>query len=218
MVNLQNVCFGYTNGKPVIDNLSINIEDGAYLSVIGENGSGKSTLIKLILGFYKPSAGKISIETDRIGYVSQRIGNFNNKFPITIYELLYCHLRAIKCSDKNQILLALNMVGMESYRNKLIGNLSGGQIQRIFIAKALLGNPQLLIFDEIFTGVDEKTQIEINDILTKINKEGITILAVDHNLNNVYKNSSHILKLINGRGIIYNKETFMDKEASYASI
>lgn len=218
MVNLQNVCFSYTNGKPVIDNLSINIDDGSYLSVIGENGSGKSTLIKLILGFYKPSQGRISLETNRIGYVSQRIGSFNNKFPITIYELLHCHLKAIKCSDKNQILKVLKMVGMDNFRNELIGNLSGGQIQRIFIAKALIGNPRLLIFDEIFAGVDEKTQNEINDILTNINKEGITIVSVDHNLNNVYKNSSHILKLIDGRGIIYNKEAFMDKEASYAAI
>lgn len=218
MVNLDNVSFSYSKGKPVINNLSINIDNGAYLSVIGENGSGKSTLIKLILGFYKPSEGKILIETKKIGYVSQKVGSFNNKFPITVYELLYCHLKAIKCKDKNQIINVLNMVGMINFKNQLIGNLSGGQIQRVFIAKALLGNPKLLIFDEIFTGVDEKTQKEILDILTSINKSGITIISVDHNLNIVYKISSHILKLTNGRGIIYGRDAFRNKEAHYATV
>lgn len=218
MVNIENVSFSYTKGKPVIENLSINVDDGAYLSVIGENGSGKSTLIKLMLGFYKPTGGKIKIKTKKIGYVSQRIGNLNNKFPITIYELLYCHLKAIKCKDKKQIFNVLKMVGMEGFKNQLIGNLSGGQIQRIFIAKALLGSPQLLIFDEIFTGVDEKAQKEIMDILADINKNGITIISVDHNLISVYKNSSHILKLKNGKGIIYNREDFKDMEANYATV
>ncbi|MFA6940288.1 MAG: ATP-binding cassette domain-containing protein, partial [Clostridiaceae bacterium] len=97
-------------------------------------------------------------------------------------------------------------------------NLSGGQIQRIFIAKALLGNPELLIFDEIFTGVDEKAQKEILDILANINKDGITIISVDHNLISAYKNSSHILKLANGRGIIYTREDFKNKEANYATV
>ncbi|MDV3429392.1 MAG: metal ABC transporter ATP-binding protein [Bacillota bacterium] len=216
MVNIENISFSYTSGKPVIENLSINVDDGAYLSVIGENGSGKSTLIKLMLGFYKPTGGKIEIKTKKIGYVSQRIGNLNNKFPITIYELLYCHLKAIKCKDRTQIFKVLKMVGMDGFKNQLIGNLSGGQIQRIFIAKALLGNPELLIFDEIFTGVDEKAQKEILDILSNINKDGITIISVDHNLVSVYKNSSHILKLTNGRGIIYNREDF--KEAYYATV
>jgi zinc transport system ATP-binding protein len=218
MVNIENVSFSYNKGNQVIKNLSININNGVYLSIIGENGSGKSTLIKLILGFYKPSEGKIQIGTKRIGYVSQKIGNFNNKFPITVYELLYCHLKAIKCKDKNQINKVLNMVGMENFNNKLIGNLSGGQIQRVFIAKALLGDPKLLIFDEIFTGVDEKTQKEILNILTDINKNGITIISVDHNLNTAYKNSSHILKLINGRGILYGRDAFKNRGVHYATV
>lgn len=218
MVNIENLCFSYTKGKPVIDNITINIGKGTYLSVIGENGSGKSTLIKLILGINKPTEGVININTKKIGYVSQRIGNLNNKFPISVYELLYCHLKAIKCKDKNQINNVLKMVGMDSFKNQLIGNLSGGQIQRILIAKALLGNPELLIFDEIFTGVDEKTQAEILNILADLNKDGITIISVDHNLNSVLKNSSHILRLKNGKGVLYSKEDFNNKEANHAAI
>lgn len=170
MINIKDLCFSYSNKPPyLLKNINLNIQSGIYLSIVGENGSCKTTLIKLILGLLKPTSGSIEINSDSIGYVPQRLDSFNSQFPITVKEVLLCHKKTLKNKNIN-ISSILENVSMSDYENRLLGMLSGGQQQRVLIARALMGNPDIIILDEPSTGVDEKNQIEIYGILKKLNE------------------------------------------------
>lgn len=210
MITIKNMSFSYVKGNDLLSNINLNIPDGVYLSVLGENGSCKSTLIKLILGLLKPDFGSIEIITKKISYVPQRLDNFNAEFPITVKEVLSSHLKAIKLKDSNAVSNVLEKVNMSNFTNNLIGNLSGGQQQRIFIARALLGDPDLIILDEPSTGIDEKSQMEIYPLLQDLNKNhGKTIISVEHNTRIALEYSTHILKLQNGGIKLYTKDEFI---------
>lgn len=203
MIHIDNLYFSYNNRPPyILNGLSLNIKKGDYVSILGENGSGKSTLIKLILNTLKPSKGIIEVNTNKIGYVPQRFESFNSQFPITVYEMLNLHKKAIKIKETS-IEESLKKVNMEDYKNHLIGNLSGGQQQKIFIARALMGNPNLLILDEPSTGIDIQSQKEIYNLIKKLNRNlGITVVAVEHNLKAAMINSNYIFQLNEGTGFL----------------
>ncbi|MBU5454647.1 metal ABC transporter ATP-binding protein [Caproiciproducens sp. MSJ-32] len=200
MINIKNLSFSYSNKPPyILNNINLTIPDGAYLSIVGENGSCKTTLIKLILGILKPNLGSIEINSNKIGYVPQRLDSFNSQFPITVKEVLSCHKKSLKNKDIN-ILEMLKIVNMQEYKNQLLGMLSGGQQQRVLIARALMGNPDIIILDEPSTGVDEVNQKEIYSILKRLNKENKkTIISIEHNINIALENSTHILRIDNGK-------------------
>ncbi|PJI09146.1 MULTISPECIES: metal ABC transporter ATP-binding protein [Clostridium] len=212
MISIENLCFSYNrNSDYILDNLNLNIENGSYTSIIGENGAGKSTLLKLILNILTPLKGTIKINSNRIGYVPQGTENFNFAFPITIYEMLMCHAKSLKLKNPDSLIdKSLKNIGMENYKNSLLGSLSGGQKQKIFLARSLIGNPELLILDEPSTGVDVKSQKEIYSFLKELNsKNGMTIVCVEHNLNAAYKNSTHIFKLNKNNGTLFNIKDFL---------
>ena len=210
MITINNMSFSYVKGNDLLKNINLNIKSGIYLSILGENGSCKSTLIKLILGLLKPDSGTIEISTTKISYVPQRLDNFNGEFPITVKEVLSSHAKAIKLKDSKAVSNVLEKVNMSNFKNNLIGNLSGGQQQRIFIARALLGDPDLIILDEPSTGVDEKSQSEIYPLLQDLNiNHGKTIISVEHNTRTALKYSTHILKLNNGQMKLYTKDEFI---------
>ncbi|MBU3213903.1 metal ABC transporter ATP-binding protein [Clostridium estertheticum] len=205
MINIKNLCFTYTNSKPhILDNINLKIEKGSYVSILGENGSAKSTLLKLILNLLKPNSGQIIIDTSRIAYVAQKVENFNAQFPITVYEMLNCHRKVLKLKDKSLISKSLKAVGMEDHTHTLIGNLSGGQQQKIFIARSLIGNPELLILDEPSTGIDIQSMEDIYGIIKDLNTNlGITVVSVEHNLKAALDNSTDIFEMSNRSGILY---------------
>lgn len=210
MITIKNLSFSYTKGLDLLKNISLDIPNGIYLSILGENGSCKSTLIKLILGLLKPDSGTITLDSNKISYVPQRLDNFNTEFPITVKEVLTSHNRAIGIKNQKVIKDSLKKVNMIEFENNLIGNLSGGQQQRIFIARSLLGNPDLIILDEPSTGVDEKSQSEIYPLLQSLNKDlGKTIISVEHNSKVALKYSTHILKIENGIIKLYTKADFI---------
>lgn len=210
MISIKNLCFSYTKNQELLNNINLEIPDGIYLSILGENGSCKSTLIKLILGLLKPCSGSISISSNKISYVPQRLDNFNPDFPITVKEVLSTHAKAVGIKNSKSIRESLNKVNMKDFEKSLIGNLSGGQQQRIFIARALIGNPDLIILDEPSTGVDEKSQNEIYPILQNLNKDfGKTIISVEHNTKVALKYSTHILKIHDGTLTLYTKSEFI---------
>ncbi|MBU3092618.1 metal ABC transporter ATP-binding protein [Clostridium sp. CF011] len=213
MINIKNLCFTYTNSKPyILDKVNLKIEKGSYVSILGENGSAKSTLVKLILNLLKPNSGQIIIFTSKIAYVAQKVENFNAQFPITVYEMLNCHRKVLKLKDKSLILKSLQAVGMESHTHTLIGNLSGGQQQKIFIARSLIGDPELLILDEPSTGVDIQSMEDIYRIIKGLNKNlGITVVSVEHNLKAALDNSTNIFEMGNGSGILYNIHNYKNK-------
>ncbi len=217
MINIKHMSFSYKGTIPYdLEDINITFPKSSFTSIIGENGSGKTTLLKLILGYLKPTKGEININLKSIGYVPQKIDNFNLQFSITVYEVLKIHGHTLKIKNiKNEILRVLNIVNIEELKNKLIGSLSGGQQQRVFIARALMGNPQTLILDEPSTGLDEKTQNEIYDLLKKLNLENnVTILCVEHNREKYFKYSTHILEIKNNIAVIYNNYS-EDKENNY---
>ncbi|MDU2703335.1 MAG: metal ABC transporter ATP-binding protein, partial [Clostridium sp.] len=195
MIKINNLSFAYNkNTPPLLKNVNLDIPKGVYLSIVGENGSCKTTLIKLILGLLTPISGSITVDTDNIAYVPQRLDGFNSQFPISIYEILKIHAKSLKLDPKSSSIDVLEKVNMLKFKENLIGNLSGGQQQRVFIARALIGNPDLIILDEPSTGVDVKNQQEIYSLLSKINKEqGTTIISIEHNMDIALKYSTHIL-------------------------
>ncbi|MGL5648539.1 MAG: metal ABC transporter ATP-binding protein [Clostridium sp.] len=213
MININNLSFSYTGKEPfIINNVSLSIEKGSYVSIIGENGSCKSTLLKLMLSLLHPIKGSISINTNKIGYVPQKLDNFNSEFPISVSEILKNHCKILKIKDFSIINKVLRIVDLLKFKDTLIGSLSGGQQQRVFIARSLIGNPDLIVLDEPSTGVDSKNVEIIYSILRDLNKkDSKTILSVEHNIDIALKNSTHIVQVIEGIPTLYSKEDFILK-------
>ncbi|SCP95275.1 metal ABC transporter ATP-binding protein [Anaerobium acetethylicum] len=217
MVNIEHLCFSYNGIQPgVLNDINLKIEAGEYVSIIGDNGSGKTTLMRIMLGFLKPTAGSMSIETKEIGYVPQKSDYANSAFPVTVFEVLDSYRKIMKIKDRTVVMRALALVGMSDYRKELMGTLSGGQTQKILIARALMGNPKLLILDEPSTGVDIDSQKEIYRLLKKMeNETGMTIVAVEHNFEAVFENSTKLYHLQNGCGHFCNIEKYASEYLHY---
>lgn len=211
MIKIKNLCFSYNNSQNyLIDNLSLTIDKESYVSIIGANGSCKSTLIKLILNLLTPKKGNINLDSKKIGYVPQVVESFNSSFPITVWEMLNAHRTVLKIKDKKSIDEALRKVGMIEFKNSLIGNLSGGQKQKVFIARSILANEDILILDEPSTGIDSKSMKEIYSLIASLNKKnGVTVISVEHNLETALQNSTHILAMDNGSGTLYTNEEYI---------
>lgn len=213
MIIADNLFFSYKGSSPyVLNGINLKINKGDYVSVLGANGSGKSTLMRLILKFLKPTSGSITTHTNKIGYVPQRNDFSNSGFPISVYEALDSYRRLLKVKDKDTVEEALKQVGMLDFVNALMGNLSGGQSQKILIARSLIGEPDLLILDEPSSGVDVNSQREIYGFLKRANKEkGITIVSVEHNLDAAISNSTLIYHLMDGQGHLCAPRQYVDE-------
>lgn len=206
-VVVSNLTFGY-DYRTVLKDISFKLNSGDFLAVIGNNGSGKSTLIKCMLGINKIPANRIMLDDidiifyknfRNIGYVPQKFDDFNYEFPITVNEVL----QASKYTDftEDQKLELLDKMGILKLQNENINNLSGGQLQRVFIARSLMNNPKLLILDEPTVGVDRENVQTFFKTVNELNKEGITIILITHNINESKANFTHVLSLNNGEGI-----------------
>lgn len=201
MISIEHLYFAYERGPYLLKDINMNIADGDYVSIVGENGSGKSTLLKLILQFLSPSRGTITNTFCRLGYVPQRFEALNSQFPITVYEVMDCYRRVIGIKKKEEIVSSLTQMGIWDLKDQLIGNLSGGQCQKVMIARALLGNPDLLVFDEPSTGIDVKSQMELYPFIKKLNmQQGITIVTVEHNLRFAAHSATSMFHVLNGTG------------------
>ncbi len=210
MIKAQDLYFSYTGAKPyVLSGLNFELTGGEYVSVVGDNGSGKSTLVKLLLGLLKPTHGTIEKSASLIGYVPQRTEDRNTAFPITVQEMLNSYRRILKLKQRSIVDDSLRQVGMEDFAGALTGTLSGGQSQKVLIARALMGAPELIVLDEPSTGVDAGSQREIYALLKKLNTEqGITIVSVEHNLVAAVQNSTLIYHLTRGSGHICTPANF----------
>lgn len=193
-LTFQNVTFSYDE-KPVLENVSFAIDQHQFIGVIGPNGGGKTTLLKLSMGLLEPDSGTITVcgsspESTQglIAYVPQNLG-YDKLFPISVRELvLMGRLSQLSWwgsyskEDEEAALKALETVGLSSLLEKSVGSLSGGQLQRVLIARALASNPKILFLDEPTSNVDSKAEKEIFDLLHRLSKE-MTILMVTHDLN-----------------------------------
>jgi zinc transport system ATP-binding protein len=213
MIKASDLYFSYSGAAPfVISDMSLEISDGEYVSVVGGNGSGKTTLLRLILGFLKPTRGEVASAAKRRAYVPQKSDYTSSGFPITVYEMLRSYGKLIKVRDKRAIDDALEAVGLFAYKNALVDRLSGGQAQKALLARALMGDPELLILDEPSTGIDSDSQKEIYRILKHLNRDhGITVISVEHNLEAAIANSTLIYHLHGGHGHICTPEQYVQE-------
>ena len=209
MTIIENLFFKYTGQTPyTLSGVNLLVPKDSYISIVGNNGCGKSTLLKLILGFLSPTTGTIQIKTNKIGYVPQR-QEFNSAFPITVQEVIYSYGKLLHMKNIN-VCEILSITQMQDFKNQLVGDLSGGQYQRMLIARALMGTPDLLVLDEPSTGVDISSQKEIYKILRELNKnKKLTILSVEHNLYTATESSSMIYHLSDGKGHLCTPQNYL---------
>ncbi len=193
LVSLRDLSFAYDT-QPVLEHVSLEVQEGDFLAIIGPNGGGKSTLLKLILGILSPTTGTVSVfgrppahSHTEIGYVPQNT-NVNTDFPIRVLDVVLIGnsakphpLFGYSSEEKSCARDALRKVGMEGFESQRIGDLSGGQRQRVMIARALCRRPKLLILDEPTASIDARGQKEIYDLLRELNRS-ITIIVVSHDL------------------------------------
>lgn len=214
MIQLEHVSFAYEHGPYLLQDINMTIADGDYISVVGENGSGKSTLIKLILGLLSPSRGNITDTFRQRVYVPQRFETMN-QFPITVYEVLNCQRHILGLKDKAIIRNSLEKMDVYGLKDQLIGNLSGGQCQKVLIARALMGKPDLLIFDEPSTGIDVKSQMELYPFIKTLNQQhGVTVVTVEHNLKFAVHNSTKMFHVVGGHGHFCSPQDYIQEYVS----
>ncbi len=193
LVKITGLNIGYEK-VPVLQNVNLEIFEKDFIGVIGPNGGGKTTLLKAILGLLKPFKGKIEFRKDidnkkkPIGYLPQ-VKHIDRKFPITVFDVV-CSGEIMAGAFKSKKLIKeradhlLEEMGVSNIRNKAIGDLSGGQMQRVFLCRALLSNPRLLILDEPDTFVDNRFEGELYERLRLLNEE-IAIVLVSHDVGTI---------------------------------
>jgi len=185
---------GYEN-ELILRDVNFAVNDFDFIGVIGPNGGGKTTLLKLILGELKPNKGSVNLfplveNETTFGYLPQ-VFNFDKKFPITVMEVTLSGLLGRKgiigrynSQDRRMAEEMLSRMGIENLKNKAIGELSGGQMQRVFLSRALISHPRLLILDEPNTFVDNRFEKELYVLLKDLNKE-MAIIMVSHDLGTI---------------------------------
>ena len=193
LIKLDNVTAGYENGI-VLRDVSFTVCDRDFIGVIGPNGGGKTTLIKLILGLIKPLSGTIQRFDNQagsfIGYLPQQ-SLIDRKFPITVQDIVLSGLMSAgkglsryTSKDKKQAFDLLEQMGIGHLAKRTAGELSGGQLQRVFICRALISSPKLLILDEPNTFVDNRFEHEMYELLQQFNKK-MAILIISHDVGTI---------------------------------
>ena len=197
-VEFSSVSSGY-EGKPVFERLNLQITQGQFVGIVGPTGCGKTTLLKTILGAMDPFSGIVQIMGNSIkkllpgtiGYVPQ-LETVDWNFPVTVEEVvimgLYNRMGILPWPSKEEkatVRTLMKKLGIDDCANHHIRNISGGQQQRTFLARALVGNPRLLVLDEPTAGIDIKTQHDVLHLMGELNREGMTIILTTHDLNSV---------------------------------
>jgi len=189
LLHLKNIFAGY-EGKTVLREVNLNVKPNDFVGIIGPNGGGKTTLLKVLLELIAPYQGSV-VKKDglRIGYLPQ-INTIDKKFPISVKEVILSGQHAnnwiLGSNNKTtqKVDELLQFVGMAEYKNTAIGDLSGGQMQRIFLCRALISKPHLLILDEPNTYVDKTFEENLYNLLGELNKD-MAILLVSHDVGTI---------------------------------
>lgn len=215
-IGFSGVRFGYKeSSKPLFENLSFVIEEGAYVGLVGGNGAGKTTVLRLLLGLLRPESGEVRLfgtslahfsDWASIGYVPQYVFQREREFPATVREIVesgheeggsgsLCQFGAAHCEPVDEALKRAEIFHLAKRR---IGELSGGERQRVFIARALVSRPKLLVLDEPTANVDEEAQKKFFAFLISLRAEGMTIVLVSHDLDTVFQQVERVLVLEGG--------------------
>lgn len=218
-VSLKDLGISFPNIK-VFENVSLDIQTGDFVAVIGPNGSGKSTLLKIIAGLLKPDSGEVELfgrdiksfdGWNKVNYISQTPMQTNRRFPVSVKEVVAMGLDSatkkfrpwLDAKEKEKIEKALELVGMKDFSDNLFGELSGGQKQKVLLAKSFASERSLLLLDEPTSGIDADAKIEIYDILKKSNNDSKnTVIMVSHDMELAITACSRVLCLEKG-GMCY---------------
>lgn len=211
LLSVDNVSLGYEN-TPVLENVNFQVNEGDYLAIIGENGSGKSTLIKGLLGLIRPRSGQIrygeGMSRRQIGYLPQQTP-VQRDFPAAVEEVVISgclnqlgwrpfYSRAHReLAEKNMRRLDILGLKKQPYRS-----LSGGQQQRVLLARALCATQKLLLLDEPVTGLDPIAAEEMYGVIRKLNRSGVAIIMISHDLEGALNDATHVLEVAE-RSAIY---------------
>lgn len=231
-ITVRGVTVIYSNGHRAIEEASFHLEAGCICALVGVNGSGKSTLFKALMGFVKPTDGEVLIserpvleaqKRNWIAYVPQA-EEVDWTFPVSVWDVVLMgrygymnFLRRASSHDKKIAEESLQKVQMWDFRDRQIGELSGGQKKRVFLARALAQQSCVILLDEPFTGVDVKTESAIIDLMRELRAEGKIILVSTHNLGSVPDFCDHAV-LINRRVLAWGplNEVFTEENLTKA--
>ena len=216
LITCDKLSLGY-EGRELLRDLSFTVNAGDYLCIVGENGSGKTTLMKTILGLRQPMSGSIQfgdgLKQTEIGYLPQQT-EVQRDFPASVWEIVLSgcmnslglrpfYGRAQKARAEE----ALRKLDIEGLRRRCYRELSGGQQQRVLLARALCATGKLLLLDEPVSGLDPRVTAELYRLIRDLNREGITILMISHDLQAAAEDASHILHM--------GRELFFGPKADY---
>ncbi|WP_136716183.1 metal ABC transporter ATP-binding protein [Halorientalis salina] len=227
VVEVADVDFGFGE-RPVLADVSLTVDPGAFLGLVGPNGSGKTTLVELLLGLRRPDTGTVTLfgepahefdDGERVGYVAQHATAAAGRMPVTVREAVamgrYPHrlVGRFSAADRRAIDDALDRVDVADLADRRVGNLSGGQRQRVFIARALAAEADLLVLDEPTVGVDAESRERFYDLLHELNDEGLTIVLIEHDIGVVTTHASEIACLNRELYFHGDPETFVETNA-----
>lgn len=239
LLELKNISFQYEKKNPILEDVSFKINKGEMVSIVGKNGAGKSTISKLICGFYKQTSGEIFLNNreitndsikeraERIGIVMQNPNQMISKTMIFDEVALGLRFRGIDESEiKDRVYETLKVCGLYEYRNWPISALSYGQKKRVTIASILVLNPEIIILDEPTAGQDFKHYNEIMEFLLKLNKKGVTIIMITHDMHLMLEYTNRAIVLADGMkladdtaaNILTNKEVIKKANLKETSV
>ena len=196
----EKVSLGYETGT-VAEGLNFTVHRGDYLCILGENGSGKSTLVKALLGLHPAQSGSITRNVTGIGYLPQQTV-VQKDFPASVREIVRsgclgkCGFRPFYTkAERDRAEQNMERLGITALARRCYRELSGGQQQRVLLARALCAADSMLLLDEPVTGLDPKAQIDLYELIAKLNRSGVTIIMVSHDVHAAVRYASHILHI-----------------------
>ncbi len=218
----KNLSLGY-DSKAVLTGLSFEVNSGDYLCIVGENGSGKTTLMKTILGLQSPISGEIEfsdgLKQTEIGYLPQQT-LVQRDFPASVWEIVLsgCLNKSkgffYSKEDKERAMENIRLMGIEALTKRCYRELSGGQQQRVLLARALCATSKMLLLDEPVSGLDPKVTAEMYQLIESLNKQGITVIMVSHDVHAALQYASHILHIDHSSVFFGTKAEYLESSKS----
>ena len=220
LITIQNLSLGYES-RAIIENLNFSVNTGDYLCIVGENGCGKTTLMKTLLHLQEPIDGSIltgdGLKKNEIGYLPQQT-IVQKDFPASVREIVLsgcqgrCRLRPFYTREEKDLAdTNMQRMGILDLKNRCYRELSGGQQQRVLLARALCATRKILLLDEPVSGLDPKVTSQMYETIQKLNKEGITIIMISHDIKAAVRYASHILHI--GEKIFFGtREEYMESD------
>ncbi len=191
VICINNLSFQYETNV-VLDKINLDIDSGEYIGIVGPNGGGKTTLVKLILGILKDKTNSIKINKGiNFGYIPQRLSTSGLDFPAKVSEVLR---NSFAKFDQTKYFELIEMCEIENLENRLLSELSGGERQKVFIAKSLITDPDFLILDEPTTGIDPQYKVKFWELLKQLNKMNkIGIIVISHDSHEILANAKRLI-------------------------